>query len=68
MFGNIGKRLSAARKDSGFSVSYISELTGYSVRSIYRYENNIIMPNVEYLMYLSKICSVSTDKLLGLDN
>lgn len=68
MFEGLGTALTQARKSVGFSVLQMSRLTGYSERSIYRYESGELIPSLEYIVFVSKLCSIPMDILLGLDN
>lgn len=64
MFYNLGGVMCVLRLRAGLSVSDVSEITGISIRSIYRYERGENIPSLEYVVFLSKLCSVSIDEIL----
>lgn len=60
----IGRRLSAVRKDSGLTQEEVSQQTDFSLAAIKNYERGARRPTSEYVIYLAETFGVSADWLL----
>lgn len=64
----IGKAMESIRKNSSVSVEELSKLTGYSICTIYRYEKDQYLPNLDYLVKFASLYNVTVDYILGIEN
>lgn len=64
MLNEVIKNLRTAR---GISQVELAKRLGVTKQSVSNWENNYIQPSIDMLVKLSKVFSVSTDFLLGLD-
>lgn len=64
----LDKRLKELRSERGLKQVDIASRLGVTKQSVANWENGNIMPSIEILVKLSKLFSVSTDYLLGLDD
>lgn len=62
-----GPRLKRARLEKGWGVRRLAELSGVDYRTIYRYEDEAISPNIEGAARLAQTLDCSLDWLCGLD-
>ena len=60
-----GKRLRAARKKIGMSVSDIADRLNISTKTVYGWENDNCFPGTSILPALSRILETSLDELFG---
>lgn len=63
----IGQRISAKRKDIGLSQEALGEALGVSRQSIYKWESDASLPDIDKLITLSRLFSVSVGWLLGVE-
>ena len=63
----IGQRLSQLRRDAHLSQEELGEQLGVSRQSIYKWENDLSVPEIEKLITLSKLFKVSVGWLLGVE-
>ena len=61
----LGEKIQQLRKVSGFSQEQLAELVGVSRQAISKWETDQSAPEIEKVLLLSKVFSVSTDELLG---
>lgn len=61
----VGQRIAQKRKELGLSQEALGEQLGVSRQSIYKWESDTVLPEVEKLIALSRIFSVSVGWLLG---
>ena len=61
----LGQRIQAERKRLGLSQEALGEQLGVSRQSIYKWESDTVLPEVEKLIALSRMFSVSVGWLLG---
>ena len=61
----IGERIAQKRKELGLSQEALGERMGVSRQSIYKWESDAALPEIEKLVNLSREFSVSIDWLLG---
>ncbi|MGI6174639.1 MAG: helix-turn-helix domain-containing protein [Christensenellales bacterium] len=64
---NIGERIQQLRKASGLSQEQLAEMIGVSRQAISKWETDQSSPELEKVLALSKVFSISTDELLGKD-
>lgn len=62
-----GQRIAAKRKDLGLSQESLGETLGVSRQSIYKWESDISLPEIDKLVALSRLFSVSVGWLLGVE-
>ena len=60
-----GQRIAAKRKELGLSQEALGEKLGVSRQSIYKWESDTSLPEIEKLISLSRLFSVSIGWLLG---
>ncbi|MDD6160773.1 MAG: helix-turn-helix domain-containing protein [Oscillospiraceae bacterium] len=63
----IGQRIAQKRKELGLSQEGLGEQLGVSRQAIYKWESDAALPEVEKLITLSRIFSVSVGWLLGVE-
>jgi transcriptional regulator with XRE-family HTH domain len=61
----LGENIQQLRKAGGFSQEQLAEMIGVSRQAISKWETDQSQPEIEKLILLSKVFSVSTDELLG---
>ena len=61
----IGQRIAQKRKELGLSQEGLGERLGVSRQAIYKWESDATLPEIEKLIALSRIFSVSVGWLLG---
>lgn len=64
---SIGQRIAQKRKELGFSQEALGDRLGVSRQSIYKWESDSALPEVEKLIALSKLFGVSVGWLLGVE-
>lgn len=62
-----GTRIAQKRKELGLSQEQLGEQLGVSRQSIYKWESDTVLPEVEKLVALSKLFSVTVGWLLGVE-
>ncbi len=62
-----GQRIAQKRKELGLSQEALGEQLGVSRQAIYKWESGAALPEIEKLVALSRIFSVSVGWLLGVD-
>ena len=62
----IGQRIAQKRKELGLSQEALGSKLGVSRQSIYKWEADSALPEVDKLIALSRLFGVTTDYLLGL--
>lgn len=62
-----GTRIAQKRKELGLSQEQLGEQLGVSRQSIYKWESDAVLPEVEKLVALSKLFSVTVGWLLGVE-
>lgn len=63
-----GTRIAQKRKELGLSQEQLGEKLGVSRQSIYKWESDTVLPEVEKLVALSKLFSVTVGWLLGVED
>ena len=63
----LGQRIAQKRKELGLSQEGLGEQLGVSRQAIYKWESDASLPEIEKLITLSKIFSVSVGWLLGVE-
>lgn len=63
----LGERIQQLRKSVGLSQEQLADAAGVSRQAISKWETDQSTPEIEKLLALSKVFSVSTDELLGND-
>lgn len=63
----LNENIKKLRSQRGFSQVELGRRLGVTKQSISNWENNYIQPSIEMLVRISRVFSVSTDSLLGLD-
>lgn len=63
----LGQRIAQKRKEQGLSQESLGEQLGVSRQAIYKWESDASLPEIEKLITLSKIFSVSVGWLLGVE-
>ena len=63
----LNQQIHALRSAKRMSQVELARMLGVSKQSVSNWENDNIQPSIEMLIKLSKVFSVSTDYLLGLD-
>lgn len=61
----LGEKIHQLRKAGGLSQEQLAEMIGVSRQSISKWETDQSSPEIENLLALSKVFSLSTDELLG---
>ena len=61
----MGQRIAQRRKELGLSQEALGERLGVSRQAIYKWESDAALPEIEKLVNLSRVFSVSIDWLLG---
>ena len=64
---NLGKTLKALRLRNGLTQEQLASKLGLTKSVISAYETGLRMPSYDILINIAKICSVSTDFLLGVE-
>ena len=64
----VGQRIAQKRKELGLSQEALGEQLGVSRQSIYKWESDTVLPEVEKLIALSRLFSVSVGWLLGVED
>ncbi len=64
---SIGQRIMQKRKELGLSQEALGEKLGVSRQAIYKWESDTTLPEIEKLVALSKIFSVTVGELLGVE-
>lgn len=62
---SIGEKIQQLRKVSGLSQEQLAEMIGVSRQAISKWETDQSVPEVEKILVLSRVFSISTDELLG---
>jgi len=62
---NIGENIKKLRKDRAMTQEQLSEALGVTVGAVYKWENNLSMPEIRLLVELADFFGVSVDYLLG---
>ena len=62
-----GQRVAQKRKELGLSQEALGEKLGVSRQSIYKWESDSALPEVEKLVVLSRLFGVSVGWLLGVE-
>ena len=63
----LGQRIAQKRKEQGLSQEALGDRLGVSRQSIYKWESDTALPEVEKLVTLSRLFGVSVGWLLGLE-
>ncbi len=61
----LGEKIQQLRKASGFSQEQLAEMVGVSRQAISKWETDQSSPEIENILLLSKVFTISTDELLG---
>lgn len=64
---SIGQRIAQKRKEQGLSQETLGEQMGVSRQAIYKWESDAALPEIEKLVALAKLFSVSVGWLLGVE-
>lgn len=64
----VGQRIAQKRKELGLSQETLGEQLGVSRQAIYKWESDATLPEIEKLIALSRIFSVSVGWLLGVED
>ena len=64
---SIGQRIAQKRKEQGLSQEALGEQLGVSRQSIYKWESEAALPEIEKLIALSRLFGVSVGWLLGVE-
>ena len=64
---SIGQRIAQKRKEQGLSQEALGEQLGVSRQSIYKWESDAALPEIEKLIALSRLFNVSVGWLLGVE-
>ena len=62
-----GKALKYQREASGLTQTQLAERTGISQESISRWENNLVLPNIDFCIKLADFYGITLDELVGRD-
>lgn len=65
---SVGQRIAQKRKELGLSQEALGDRLGVSRQSIYKWESDTALPEIEKLIILSKLFSVSVGWLLGVED
>ena len=63
----IGKTIKRLRKEKEITQEEFAEVLGVSCQSVSRWENNLCYPDIELIPIIASFFSISTDKLMGID-
>ena len=63
----IGQRIAQKRKEQNLSQEALGERLGVSRQSIYKWESDTSLPDIDKLVALSRLFHVSVDWLLGVE-
>ena len=63
----VGQRIAQKRKELGLSQEALGDRLGVSRQSIYKWESDSALPEVEKLITLAKLFGVSVGWLLGVE-
>ena len=63
----VGERIAQKRKELGLSQEGLGERLGVSRQAIYKWESNASLPEIDKLVALSRIFSVTVGWLLGVE-
>lgn len=61
----IGEHMKDARRDAGFSIDKLSEVSGVNARTIQNYESNRSNPSAFNLIALADVLGMSIDEYIG---
>ena len=64
----LGENIRRLRAGKGISQVELADALGVTKQSVSNWENNNIQPSIDMLLKLAGFFSVSTDRLLGLDD
>ena len=64
---SLGEKIQQLRKASGLSQEQLAEMVGVSRQAISKWETDQSLPDIEKILAVSKVFSISTDELLGND-
>ncbi|MGN0573342.1 MAG: helix-turn-helix transcriptional regulator [Acutalibacteraceae bacterium] len=64
---NIGETIKRLRKEKDITQEEFAEVLGVSCQSVSRWENNLCYPDIELIPIIASFFSISTDKLMGID-
>lgn len=64
----LGQRIAAKRNELGLSQSALGEQLGVSRQSVFKWESDAAIPEIDKLIGLSRLFGVSLDWLLGIGN
>lgn len=64
---SIGQRIALKRKELGLSQEALGDQMGVSRQAIYKWESDLALPEIDKLVSLSKLFSVSVGWLLGVE-
>ena len=64
---SIGQRIAQKRKEQGLSQESLGEQLGVSRQSIYKWESDASLPEIDKLVALSRLFHVSVGWLLGVE-
>lgn len=62
---NLGEKIQQLRKSAGLSQEQLAEALGVSRQAISKWETDQSVPELDKLLAISRVFSVSTDELLG---
>jgi transcriptional regulator with XRE-family HTH domain len=65
---NVGEKIQQLRRAGGLSQEQLAEMVGVSRQAISKWETGQSSPEIEKILAISKVFSISTDELLGNDN
>ena len=63
----VGQRIAQKRKELGLSQEALGEQLGVSRQSIYKWESDTVLPEVEKLIALSRLFRMPVGQLLGIE-
>ena len=63
----IGQRIAQKRKEQGLSQEALGERLGVSRQSIYKWESDAALPEIDKLVALAKLFGVTVGWLLGVE-
>lgn len=61
----LGEKISAARKEHGYTQEEFAELLGVTSQAVSKWENNASCPDIMLLPRISQLLNISIDELLG---
>lgn len=62
---NYGKNLKEQREQNGLSQKRLAEMVGTSHQNINRWENNTVLPNIDFCVRLADYYGITLDELIG---